>query len=155
MGIGEIILGIHPTIYEKQNEKSFYPFFYLKLYNPDIENFGVIVQYVFVPKEAREVHLYEKNGIEFIEKTYDQFETEMKLIFYRGIGVNIVNLNKWIISYRSLEFNQMTLGNFFHTAIPVKGEYTQDKLKNLKKKCIEFCINAIRNLNLPKKKKNQ
>ena len=30
----------------------FHPFFYLRLYNPDSENFGVIVQYIFVPKDA-------------------------------------------------------------------------------------------------------
>ena len=152
MGIEEIIFGIHPTIYGERREKSFHPFFYLRLYNPDIENFGVIVQYAVVPKEAKQVHLYEKNGIEFIEKTYDDFETEMKLIFHRGIGVDIINLNKWVISYKSLEIPRMTLEDFFERAIPKKGEYTQDKLKKLKKTCIEFCINVINNLNLPKKK---
>lgn len=136
MEIEEIILGIHPTIYKDKNEKfenSFHPFFYLRLYNPDLENFGVIVQYIVVPKDATQIHLYEENGVEFIEKTYDVFENELRLIFKR-INVIITNLSKWVISYKSREFGpNMTLKNFFEKALPTKGEFTQDKLKGLKK----------------------
>lgn len=115
-------------------ENSFHPFFYLKLYNLDSENFGVIVQYIVVPKDATQIHLYEENGVEFIEKTYDVFENELRLIFKR-INVIITNLSKWVISYKSREFGpNMTLKNFFEKALPTKGEFTQDKLKGLKKK---------------------
>lgn len=155
MEIEEIILGIHPTIYKDKKgnfEKSFHPFFYLRLYNPDIENFGVIVQYIFVPKDAKQIHLYEKNGVEFIEKTYEVFENELRLIFNR-INVIISNLSKWVISYKSKEFDSnMTLKKFFEIALPAKGEFTQDKLEGLKKTCIEFCIQTIQNLKLKKKK---
>jgi hypothetical protein len=148
MPIEEIIFGIHPTIYKKKNgdfEKSFHPFFYLRLYNEDSENFGVIVQYIVVPEDAdaTQIHLYEKNGVEFIEKTYDVFENEMRLIFYR-INVTIENLSKWVISYKSIEFGpNMTLKNFFEKAIPEKGVFTQDKLKGLQKTCIEFCTKNV------------
>ena len=77
----------------------------------------------------------------------------MRLIFKR-INVTITNLSKWVISYKSKEFkSNMTLKNFFEKAIPTKGVFTQDKLKGLKKKCIEFCIQTIQNLNLKKKSK--
>lgn len=159
MEIEEIILGIHPTIYKDKNEKfenSFHPFFYLRLYNPDLENFGVIVQYIVVPKDAKQIHLYEENGVEFIEKTYDVFENELRLIFKR-INVIITNLSKWVISYKSKEFDSnMTLKKFFEKSLPAKGEFTQDKLKGLKKKkCIEFCIQTIQNLKLKKKNQKQ
>lgn len=135
--------------------KNFHPFFYLRLYNPYIENFGVIVQYIVVPKDATQIHLYEINGVEFIEKTYDVFENEMRLIFYR-INVAIENLSKRVISYKSIEFGpNMTLKKFFEKAIPEKGVFTQDKLKGLQKTCIEFCIQTIQNLKLKKKKQKQ
>ena len=158
MPIEEIIFGIHPTIYKEKDENfenSFHPFFYLRLYNPDSLKFGVIVQYIFVPKNATQIHLYEENGVEFIEKTYDVFETEMRLIFYR-INVTIENLSNWVISYNSIEFGpNMKLKNFFEKAIPEKGVFTQDKLKGLQKTCIEFCIQTIQNLKLKKKKQQQ
>ena len=154
MPIEEIIFGIHPTVYGKNYEKSFHPFFYLKLHNEDIEDFGVVVQYIFVPEDTKEeqLHLYEKDGIEFIEKVFDDFDRELKLIFYRATEDNILNLSKWVISYKSFDIARMTLGQFFQIAIPKKGEYLQNYLKNLKKTCIEFCIKTIVRLNLPKKK---
>ena len=65
MNVVEIILGVHPTRYMKDSNinKSFHPFFYLKLDNQDIENFGVVVQYLKVPKNVNEEqkYLYEEN----------------------------------------------------------------------------------------------
>ena len=158
MGIEEIILGVLPTFYKKDNkfEKSFHPFFYLRLENDDIEDFGVIVQYLVVPKDAKsdQIHLYEKDGIEFIEKTYSDFENEFKLIFKHGADEYIMNIRKYIISFSSLQFNRMTLGQFFELAIPKKGEWVQSNLKGLKKTCFDFCMSAIENVNVKKKKKN-
>ena len=155
MEIQEIIFGIHPTFYgEKLEEKSFHPFFYLNLFNDEIEGFGVVIHYIYVPKSVKneQLHLYEENGIEFIEKQYEEFETELKLIFNRAIQIPLVSLSKWIISYKPVEFGQMNLRQFFQKTIPVKGEYNQDFLKNLQKTCFDFCINSISRLNLKKKK---
>ena len=106
-----------------------------------------------VPKDAKknQVHLYEDNGIEFIEKTYDVFEEELKLIYANGIEEYIPSLSKWIISFKSMEFDRMTLREFFEKAIPDKGEYKQEYLKGLKKTCFDFCINTIERLELKKK----
>ena len=157
MNIEEIILGVHPTFYKKGEKchKSFHPFFYLKLFNEDIENFGVIVQYLKVPKDVLEEqhHLYEKNGVEFIEKNYDEFENELKLIFDNVEGLNMLNISNYIITFSSSQFDKMTLGDFFLKAIPEREEWTQDKLKGFKKTCFDFCRNTIEKLNVKKKKK--
>ena len=153
MEIQEIIFGIHPTFYGEKKENSFHPFFYLKLFNPEIEDFGVIIQYIYVPKSAKndQLHLYEENGIEFIEKQYEDFDRELKLIFYRAIKKDLLSLSKWIISYKSSEIGKMNLREFFQKTIPEKGEYLQDFLVGLKKTCFDFCINSISRLNLKKK----
>ena len=161
MDVEELILGVHPTLYKKDKKdskyhKSFHPFFYLKLYNEDIENFGVIVQYLKVPEDVREDqhHLYEENGIEFIEKNFDRFEIEFKTIFYKVENLNIYNIYDFIIRFSSSQFDRMNLGDFFLRAIPERGIWLQDKLKGLKKTCFDFCKNTIENLNVRKKKKD-
>jgi len=65
-------------------EKSFDPFFYLKLINEDSNDFGVVIQYIVIPKDAKEeqIHLFEEDREEFIEKPLREFENEIKLIFY-------------------------------------------------------------------------
>ena len=158
MNIEEIIFGVHPTLYKKGFEsfKSFHPFFYLKLDNDKIENFGVIVQYIKVPEDVSEEqhHLYEENGVEFIEKNYEKFENELKLIFYDAEELNIPNISDYVIRFSSFQFDRMTLGDFFKKAIPEEGIWIQDKLKRLEKTCFDFCKNAIEKINVRKKKKN-
>ena len=153
-----IILGIHPTFYEDKEgkrEKSFHPFFYLKLYNEDNQEFGVIVQFINTQgAENEQVHLYEKNGVEFIEKNYSDFETELKLIFRRIIRETITNINQWLICFKSFEIPKLTLADFFKTALPEKGEFVQEKLRGLQKTCVHFCILAVQRLGLRKKAKS-
>ena len=156
MEIQEMIVGIHPTIYKK-NKKSFHPFFFLQLFGDDIDDFGVIVQYIKIPDDVKDnqKHVYEEDGVEFIEKKRKDFENELRLILFNGTGIKIGSLSEWTITYRQKEFSEvMTLGDFFRKAIPVKGFYLQKELnpKVFEKTCIGFCINAIKNLNLSKKK---
>ena len=54
-------------------------------------------------------HLYEKNGVEFIEKNYDEFENELKLIFYNE-GLDMLNISNYIITFSSSQFDKLTLG---------------------------------------------
>ena len=159
MQIYEIYLCIHPTVYlDKKNnklEKSFHPFFYLKLINEDSNDFGVVVQYIVIPKDAKkeQIHLFEEDGVEFIEKPFREFENEIKLIFYRGIG-HVINIEDYTIKYASYQFENknMTLGEFFQKAIPEKGIWLQKYLMGLKKNCFEFCINTINKIGVHKKR---
>ena len=152
MKIREIIIGIHPTIYKKE-KKSFHPFFYLKLYRKDVEIFGVIVQYLKIPPDVKEnqMHVYEEDGVEFIEKYEEDFENELRNIFYYS-NIIIGSLSEWIFTYNNMEFESMTLFEFFKRVIPAKGIWLQKELnpKN-QKSCFHFCIDAIKNLNITKK----
>lgn len=157
MNIDEINLGILPTMYKKKDgkfEPSFHPFFYLGLENEEEENFGVVVQYLVVPKDAREeqIHLYEEDGVEFIEKPFKEFENETKIIFHTATGI-IFNINDFIVKYKSSQFQRMNLGEFFHKAIPEKGVWLQRNLMKLQKTCFEFCMSTIKNIGVKKKKK--
>ena len=153
MDITEIIIGIHPTIYMK-NKKSFHPFFYLKLHRNGIEDFGVIIQYIKIPINVNEnqKHTYEDDGVEFIEKKENDFENELRNILYYA-KIKTASIKEWIITYKSSEFDPMTLRDFFTRAIPVKGVWLQKDIepKNLKKSCMGFCIESMKNLNLKKK----
>ena len=159
MQIYEIYLCIHPTLYylDKINnkiDKSFHPFFYLKLINEDYDDFGVVVQYIVLPKNAKneQIHLFEDDGVEFIEKPYREFENEIKLIFYRGYK-RIIHIDDYSIKYLAQnQFNNMTFGDFLHKAIPEKGIWLQKYLKGLKKNCFEFCINTINKIGVHKKR---
>ena len=158
MNVVEIILGVHPTRYRKDSNlnKSFHPFFYLKLDNQDIENFGVVVQYLKVPENVNEEpkHLYEENGVEFIEKKYEDFENELKIIFSYAENMNIPNIDNYLIKFNCLDFDRMTLGDFFRTAIPEKGVWVQNKINPLDRSCFAFCKNTLEAINIRKKKKN-
>ena len=160
MDIAEIYLGFHPTIFKDKNNKfepSFHPFFYLKLTNEDDEYLGVVVQYNIVPKDAQyeQIHLYEEEGVEFIEKSIKEFEREIKIIYHLATGV-VFNINEHIVkySYSSKQFPEMTLGEFFQKAIPEKGVWLQRYLKKLQKTCFEFCLSTIQKIGVKKKKKN-
>ena len=158
MQIYEIYLCIHPTVYLDKNknklEKSFHPFFYLKLITEDSDDFGVVVQYNVIPRGAKEeqIHLFEKDGVEFIEKPFREFENEIKLIFYRGVG-HMIKIEDYTIKYASYQFEnqKMTLGEFFRKAIPEKGIWLQKYLMGLQKNCFEFCINTINKIGVNKK----
>ena len=130
-------------------------FFYLKLINEDSNDFGVVVQYIVIPKDAKkeQIHLFEEDGVEFIEKPFREFENEIKLIFYRGIG-HMINIEDYTIKYASYQFENknMTLGEFFQKAIPEKGIWLQKYLMGLKKNCFEFCINTINKIGVHKKR---
>ena len=158
MNIVEIILGVHPTRYIKDSKlnKSFHPFFYLKLDSEDIENFGVVVQYLKVPEDVDEEqkHLYEENGVEFIEKQYEDFENELKIIFSYVENMNIPNIDNYLIKFNCLDFDRMTLGDFFKTAIPEKGIWVQNEINPLDRSCFAFCKNTLEAINIRKKKKN-
>ena len=152
MKIREIIIGIHPTIYKKE-KKSFHPFFYLKLYRKDVEIFGVIVQHLKIPPDVKEnqMHVYEEDGVEFIEKYEEDFENESRNIFYYS-NIIIGSLSEWIFTYNNMEFESMTLFEFFKRVIPAKGIWLQKELNpKAQKSCFHFCIEAIKNLNVTKK----
>ena len=158
MQIYEIYLCIHPTVYldkiTNELDKSFHPFFYLKLITEDSNDFGVVVQYIILPKNAKneQIHLFEDDGVEFIEKPYREFENEIKLIFYRGYK-RIIHIDDYSIKYLAQnQFNNMTFGDFLHKAIPEKGIWLQKYLKGLKKNCFEFCINTINKIGVNKKR---
>ncbi len=131
MNIREIIIAIHPTIYKKNKkiEKSFHPFFYLKLQGNNISDFGVIVQYIKIPPnvEENQKHVYEEDGVEFIEKNEEDFENEFRNILYYG-GIKTSSIINYIITYNSSEFEPMNLGDFFIRAIPHKGKWLQENL---------------------------
>ena len=156
MDIEEIYLGIHPTIYKKDNqyEKSFHPFFYLRLPNEEDEYFGVVVQYIVVPEDAddEQIHLYEEDGVEFIEKSFKEFQDEIKLIFYTATG-DVFIINDYTVKYNSKQFQKMTLGEFFHRAIPEQGVWLQKYLFKMQKTCFEFCMSTIKKIGVKKKKK--
>lgn len=156
MDINEIYLGIIPTMYKKDNkfEPSFHPFFYLELPNEENEHFGVVVHFIVVPKDAKkeQVHLYEEDGVEFIEKSFDELNNEIKLIFYRATG-EVFNINDYTVKYNSKQFQKMTLGEFFQKAIPEKGEWLQRYFTGLQKTCFEFCMSTIQRVGVHKKKK--
>ena len=156
MEILEINIGIHPTIYNNnKNNKSFHPFFYLKLHREDIQDFGVIVQYLKIPNivELNQTHIYEDDGVEFIEKDKGTFDKELIKILNFGADVKTASSSEYLITYNSKEFDPMTLGDFFHRAIPVKGIWLQKEIKPKgEKNCMAFCIESIKNLNLKKKK---
>ena len=126
----------------------------MRLINKDEEDFGVVVQYIVVPNDAKreQIHLYEPDGVEFIEKSFGDFETETKYIFYHAIEHSI-NINDYIIRYSSKNFENMTLGEFFQKAIPIKGIWLQRYLIGLRKNCFEFCISTINKFGVQKKKK--
>lgn len=157
MDIEEIYLGIHPTMYKKDNnqyEPSFHPFFYLRLPNEEDELFGVVVQYIVVPKDAKDeqIHLYEEDGVEFIEKSFKEFQDEIKIIFYTATG-DVFNINDYTVRYSSKQFQKMTLGEFFHRAIPEQGVWLQKYLIKMRKTCFEFCMSTIQKIGVNKKKK--
>ena len=159
MEILEINIGIHPTIYNNnKNNKSFHPFFYLKLHRDDIQDFGVLVQYLKIPNivdlvKNNQIHTYEDNGVEFIEKDKGTFDKEFIKILYFGTGIKTASSSEYLITYNSKEFDPMTLGAFFNRAIPVKGIWLQEKINPMgEKNCMAFCIESIKNLNLKKKK---
>ena len=122
--------------------------------NEEDESFGVIVQYIVVPKDANDeqIHLYEENGIEFIEKSFKEFQDEIKLIFYTATG-DVFIINDYTVKYNSKQFQKMTLGEFFHRAIPEQGVWLQKYLFKMQKTCFEFCMNTIQKIGVNKKKK--
>ena len=159
MNVVEIILGVHPTRYwtDSNLNKSFHPFFYLKLDNEDSEDFGVVVQYLKVPNNViteKQNHLYEENGVEFIEKKYYDFENELKIIFSYAENMNIPNIDNYLIKFNCFDFDRMTLGDFFKTSIPEKGIWVQNKINPLDRSCFAFCKNTLEAIKIRKKKKN-
>lgn len=47
----------------------------------------------------------------------------------------------------------MTLGEFFHRAIPKQGVWLQRYLIGMRKTCFEFCMSTIQKIGVNKKKK--
>lgn len=75
MNIIEINLGIHLILIEKSKNKSFHPFFFIKLNNP--KKIGVIIQYIKLSKEEKKLtHLYEEDGVEYLEISNSDFIKE-------------------------------------------------------------------------------
>ena len=152
MNILEVSLGIHMTkIFGKKSNKgniSFHPFFYVKLKNP--KKIGVIVQYLKVPEKFNYLtHLWEEDGVEYLEKSYKDFELEY-LQFIRRSSQQDLIIDDWLIKYDNIDLGQINLRKFFYKIIPNRGEWLQKKLNPFKHGCIHFCIQAIKNLGVKK-----
>lgn len=158
MKIIEVLFGIHITTIggksKEKGEKSFHPFFYIKLKNK--KNIGVIVQYIILPKDDKNIqtHLVEKEGIEYLEKSWSDFEKEY-LCFISKVSKESLVVSDWVINYDSIDLNEInvcTLRDFFILINPQSGEWIQSKLKPLTHGCIHFCIDAINKLGIKKDK---
>jgi hypothetical protein len=100
MNIYEISIGFHPTKILNNELISFHPFFYLKLDNE--EEIGLVIQYLKLNKDELEnTHMYE--GIEYLEKDYQMFESELINIF-KKINVDFI-ASKYLIPYNITNMN--------------------------------------------------
>ena len=112
------------------------------------EEIGLVIQYLKLNKDELEnTHMYE--GIEYLEKDYQMFEAELINIF-KNINVEFIG-SKYLIPYN---ITNMNLRNFFKKIMPNQNEWTQKNFNIKNHACIDFCINALRNLNLKRKTKS-
>ena len=158
MKIIDINFGIHQTKITSGSNKgniSFHPFFYVKLNNK--KDIGVIIQYLKIEEQSHNLtHLWEENGVEYLEKNKKKFELEY-LNFIKKVSEIDLFIDDWLINYNIYDLQDVqitTLRDLFNKIIPKKGIWLQNKLNPLTHGCIHFCIEAIKNLGI-KKKKNQ
>ena len=152
MNVIDVSLGIHKTRILANNVNngniSFHPFFYVNLKNKN--NIGVIIQYINSKgNNNKSIHLWEENGVEYLEKNNLDFEIQY-LYFIKEVSENDLQINKWLIKYDIIDLGKITLRQFFEKIIPVKGIWLQKNLHPLKHGCIHFCIDAIKNLGIKK-----
>ena len=148
MNIIEINLGIHLTLIENSKNKSFHPFFFIKLNNP--KKIGVIIQYIKLSKEEKKLtHLYEEDGVEYLEISNSDFIKEYTQRI-KKISKSDLLVDDWLINYNSCELGNITLEQFFNKIIPKKGEWAQKKLNPKTHGCIHFTIESIKKLGIKK-----
>ena len=110
------------------------------------EEIGLVIQYLKLNKDELEnTHMYE--GIEYLEKDYQMFEAELINIF-KNINVEFIG-SKYLIPYN---ITNMNLRNFFKKIMPNQNEWTQKNFNINNHACIDFCINALENLDLKGKR---
>ena len=127
---------------------SFHPFFYVRLKNKN--NIGVIIQYLKIKEKNLDLtHLWEENGVEYLEKKDEDFELEY-LNYIKKVSEKDLIINRWLIKYDIYDLGQISLRQFFNKIIPEKGKWLQKYLNTLNHGSIHFCIDAIKNLGIKK-----
>ena len=128
---------------------SFHLFFFIELKNE--LNIGVVVQYLKIEeKEKDKYHLWEDDGVEYLETNIKNFKPQYLNKIYNVID-NSYDIDDWLIIYDNVDLNYINLKGFFEKTIPEKGKCIQSKLNPKEHGCLHFIIESIKNLGIKKK----